>query len=43
MKKENNQNKYLIEKISKIVFSFSAFIAVISLLLIIGFGSGYRW
>lgn len=37
MKKENNQNKYLIEKISKIVFSFSAFIAVISLLLIIGF------
>lgn len=36
-KESNNNNKYLMEKISKIVFSFSAFIAVISLMLIIGF------
>jgi len=37
MQKENNKNKYLIEKISRIIFLSSAFIAVISLLLIIGF------
>ena len=33
----NNNSKYLIEKISKIVFLTSAFIAVLSLILILGF------
>ena len=35
--KNNNKTKYTIEKIAKNVFMISALIAVISLLLIIGF------
>ena len=35
--KRNNNNKYVIENVSKAIFLVSALIAVVSLLLIIGF------